>query len=103
MEEDAQKLPIKQQKEKLTGLQSMQDLQRGATMGRGGRTLSASSETSEWEKGFRQGIRSYKDSLVHVYTSQALLQEEQHCERSTQLPKIRTSDMGNLSFCKLLP
>lgn len=103
MKEDAQKLPIKQQKGKLTGLQSKQDSQRGAAMGRGGRTLSVSSEISEWEKGFRQGTRSYKGSLVHVYTNQALLQEEQHCEVSTQLPKIRTSDTGNLLFCKLLP
>lgn len=71
MEEDGQKMSIKQQEGKLMGLHNMQDLQRGwQTMGRDGRTLFASSETSEWEKGFRQGVRSYKDSLLHVHTSQ---------------------------------
>lgn len=70
MKECAEKLLIKQQEGKLMGLHNTQDLQRGATMGREGRTLFASSEISEWEKGFRQGIRSYKDCLLHVCTSQ---------------------------------
>lgn len=70
MKEDAQNLTVKQQEGKLTGLPNTQDLQSGATMGRDSGTLFASSKTSKWEKVFRQGIRSYKDSLLHVCTSQ---------------------------------
>lgn len=103
MKENAQKLSIKQLEGKLMGLHNMQDLQRGPTMGSDGRALFASSEKSEWEKGFRQGIRSYKDSATCVYKPDTLAQEEEYCEISTQLPKIRTSDMVNLLFCKLLP
>lgn len=45
MKEHAQKLSIKQEEGKLTEFYCMQDLQRGATMCRDGRTLFASSET----------------------------------------------------------
>jgi len=54
------------------GIHNTQDLQRRAAVSRDGRNLFASSETSEWEKGIRQGLRSYKDSQLHVHTSQML-------------------------------
>lgn len=38
-----------------------------------------------------------------MYKPDVLPQEEEYREISTQLPKIRTSDMVNLLFCKLLP
>lgn len=84
------------------GLHNTQDSQRGGTTCRYGRTLFASSETSKWEKGFRQRIRSYKDSLLHVHTSQTPPQEEEDCEISTQLLKLEPVTQLTL-FCKLLP
>lgn len=89
MKDDAQKLSIKLQEGKLTGLHNRQDLQRGATVGRNCRTLFVSLEMSEWEEGFRHEI-SYKGSATCAYKPDALSQEEEDCEISTQLPKIRT-------------
>lgn len=71
-----QRLSIKELGGKLTTSQGA-GCAEGSLSEEGQQNLVTSSETSKWEEGFRLGIRSYKDSLLHVHTSQALCPKRQ--------------------------